>query len=122
MNMNFYRKLPVPKEIKAEFGKTSLNDVQDTVKKNVDDKEIVELMETFVKVISIYATVIIVVLVLGAVFMKKGLMILGFIISLPYCLMFLGMGAITTMGIALVAYFILMTIVNKKYKAYKRSK
>lgn len=109
------------KEIKAELGKASLNDVKGAVAKNVDDKEVVEMMETIFQVVSIYGTVIVVLLVLAAVFMKKGLMIFAFITALPYCLMFLGMSAITTVAIATVVYFVLMTIVNKKYKAYKRA-
>lgn len=108
-------------EIEKEFGTKTLNEVKESIEEEVDDEEIVAVVDTIFKAISIYATVIIVVMILAAVFMKKGLMILGTILSLPYCFLFVGMNAITTVLVALVAYFVLMTIVNKKYKAYKRA-
>ena len=109
------------KDIEDEFGTKTLNEIKETIAEEADE-EVVAVVDTIFKAISIYATVIIVVLALATVFMKKGLMIFGFILSLPYSFLFVGMNAITTMGAALVVYFILMTIVNKKYKAYKRSK
>ena len=109
------------KEIEAEFGTKTLNEIKETIAEEADE-EIVAVVDTIFKALSIYATVIIAVMILAAVFMKKGLMILGTILSLPYCFLFVGMNAIMTVLGALVIYFILMTIVNKKYKAYKRSK
>lgn len=85
------------------------------------DREFAEVFGLFVKVITIYAVILVALLALSVLFMKKGLMILAYILALPFLFIFVGVTAFVICTVAMIAYCILIGKVNKAYKAYKKA-
>ncbi len=107
-------------ELKASVETISLNSLS-TVFQAEGTKEVADIISGLIKGISIYGTVIAVVMALAVVFMKKGLMITAYIFALPILFLLVGGGALVTITVATIAHFVLLTIVNRKYKAFKRA-
>ena len=107
-------------DLQVSFEEISLNSVSLAIQAE-GDEEVTAIVSGIIKGVSIYAIVIIVLMALAAVFMKKGLMILSFILSLPFYFLLVGVGSITVAAVATVAFFVLVSIVNKNYKSYKKA-
>ncbi|MBQ8439912.1 MAG: hypothetical protein IJX19_04565 [Clostridia bacterium] len=58
---------------------------------------------------------------LATLFLKKGLLITAYIFAIPFHLLFTGSALLVISTIVLVAFFVVLTIVNKDYKTYKKS-
>ncbi|MBO5939283.1 MAG: hypothetical protein J6Q82_07300 [Clostridia bacterium] len=107
-------------ELKESVETISLNSLS-TVFQAEGDQEIAGIISGLIKGISVYGTVIAVLMALAVVFMKKGLMITAYIFALPIVFLLIGGGALMSITVATVVHFVLLTIVNRKYKAFKRA-
>lgn len=107
-------------ELEKSFEEISLSSISLAIQGS-GDEEAAAIMSGLVKGIGIYAGVVIALMALAAVFMKKGLMVLSFLLSLPFCFLFVGMAAVSVIAVATIGYMVLMSMVNRSYKQYKRA-
>jgi hypothetical protein len=67
------------------------------------------------------AAIILLFAALATLFLKKGLLILSYILAMPFFILFAGTTIMVLCGIVLVAFIVVQTIVNGYYKSYKKS-
>ena len=108
------------KKLRKSFDPISLKSMK-TIYEITEDREVAQVFGLFLTVITAYAIVLVALLALAVFFMKKGLMILTYILSLPFLFIFVGVVAFVICTVALVAYCILIGNVNKAYKEYKKA-
>ena len=106
-------------EVKEALYPVSLNSINLLAKANgVEDADFEALLNMILVVIKGYAGVIVLILALAVFFMKKGLVLTAYIVSIPFYLALAGGTAFAIVTVATVAYFVLMTLVNKEYKKF----
>ena len=77
------------------------------------------IFSIIISVITIYAAVIAVFMGLSTLFLKKGLFIFAYILALPYYIAFVGTSSLVIATVLLIAYFVLVTIMNQEFKQWK---
>lgn len=110
--------LPV-KEIRKSLDPLSLNNFSklfDIMSEKIDMPNIIAI---FISLINGYAWFIAIIAIFATVFLKKGLMIFAYIISLSFFAIFVGTPVLIIATIAFIAFIVLTTLVNKEYKNYK---
>lgn len=107
-------------KLKKSFDPISLKSMI-TIFELEGDSSFAGMFGLFVKIITIYAVILVALLALAVLFMKKGLMILAYILALPFLFIFVGVTAFVICTVAMIAYCILIGKVNKAYKAYKKA-
>jgi len=68
-----------------------------------------------------FAIFICVLMALAVAFVKKGLMIFAYILSIAFLIMMAGMTMFLIVTAIVIAYIVLTTLLNTEYKKYKRS-
>ncbi len=73
-----------------------------------------------IAIICVYAVLVAIFAAFAVGFMKKGLMIAAYVISILYYILFSGVVYLILATVACIVYFVLLTIANQNYKRYKR--
>jgi len=107
-------------KLKKSLDPISLKSMQ-TIFEMQNENALAQVFGLFVKIITVYAVILVALLALAILFMKKGLMILAYILGLPFLFIFVGITAFAICTVAMIAYCILIGMVNKAYKAYKKA-
>ena len=67
------------------------------------------------------AAIVLLFSILGTLLLNKALLIVGYVLGIPFFLLFAGSGIWVTATIALIAFIVVQSIVKKEYKTYKKS-
>ena len=67
------------------------------------------------------AAIVLLFSILGTLLLNKALLIVGYVLGIPFFLLFAGSGIWVTATIALIAFIVVQSIVKKAYKSYKKS-
>lgn len=103
----------------------SLNNIKDVAeqmnKYNIDDMdaELVAIFDVAIAVLTICFGVVALFTVLGGVFKSAGLTIFALVLSVPICGLFSGVLYIVLALVAYIAQTVVLSKINKEYKAYK---
>lgn len=118
------------REIEAEFGYSveELRDIFETLSlrtmanvfDDLDEEAGASAAMLLIGFICIIAAVVAILAAFAVGFMKKGLMIAAYIISILLYVLFAGAVFLILATVLCIAYFVLLTIANQQYKRYKR--
>ncbi len=86
-----------------------------------DTEEMTSIIGVISTVATVCAVVLIVITLLATFFKKTGVAILALILSLPFCIFLAGALYTVFTVIALVALAVVLSTINKEYKAYLKA-
>lgn len=101
--------------------KEELENVEDYEEVMSDSEEMVAALESGVKTMKTIGIIFIILLALSLLFLKKWLLNLIYLFTIPLSLVLLGVKSLVIGTIIVVAYNVLTSMVNKEYKAYKKA-
>ncbi len=107
------------KDIRKTLDPLSLKNLSTLFDIMADKINMPNIIAAVITVINGYAWVIAIITLLATVFLKKGLLIFGYIVSCPFFLIFAGMPSFIIATIAFIVFLVLTTMCNKEYKDYQ---